>query len=257
MVLVPVTIACIVASSYLLWLRKKRPLHIVWDLDGTLICSIHPLDEGVRCSKIHDHHLEYIDITDDDFAHEPNVPNTRTFLRPGVRWLLQFVGWIAERQHVYTAAQGTYTDAVLKLIDPKKTIFNHIIHRDDIPHHDHTRGASRGKDLRHILLRINNENRTPPATEMENASKIMNNHRIILLDDRFYNFEPQPFYGIHVHPYGPGKLQLTNDITDHEWLRLAWIVFLVSFVWDVPFILQWFQSKELKALCVKEKRKND
>jgi len=31
------------ASAYVAYQRRQRPLHIAWDLDETLICSIHPL----------------------------------------------------------------------------------------------------------------------------------------------------------------------------------------------------------------------
>ena len=82
---------------------KYRPLHIVWDLDNTLLLSLTPLSKGVAATK----NLpaeRYFDITDDDFPFVEGQPNTRTTFRPGARAALAFLG-IFCTQHVFTAAQ--------------------------------------------------------------------------------------------------------------------------------------------------------
>ena len=203
---------------------KYDPLHIVWDLDHTIICSITPVEEAIKCTEgLGD--LDYIDHIDDDFDFEDGIPNTRTFFRPGSRTLIQFLGFFAFN-HVYTAAQGTYTKNIMDKLDPKRTLYHTITHRDIVPHHDYHHESETkfiGKDLTVV----------PGLLQTGRL-----HHRAILFDDRVYNFDPQPENGVHVKGY--------HDITgypfDWEVCRMAVILFLAHFSNDVRTVLPLFRS---------------
>jgi hypothetical protein len=84
---------------------KYRPLHVVWDLDNTLLLSLTPLSKGVVATQ-HLPAARYFDIIDDDFPFVAGRPNARTTFRPGARAGLAFLGLFCT-QHVFTAAQAS------------------------------------------------------------------------------------------------------------------------------------------------------
>merc|ERR1711988_427320 len=91
--------------------------------------------------------------------------------------------------HVYTAAQGSYTNNVMQRLDPDDELFRTVTHRDIVPHHNFhgtTTAGFVGKDLGVV----------PGLLEADRLPR-----RAILIDDRVYNFDPQPDNGVHVQGY--------------------------------------------------------
>jgi hypothetical protein len=114
----------------------------------------------------------FFDQTDDDFPYKEGVPNTRTFWRPGFRLALQFCR-LFSHQHVYATAQGSYTENVMKVLDPNRQLFKKVIHRDRFP-----KSVRKGKDMSFVTDRMD---------------------RVVLFDDRPKNFKPQEGNnGIHI-----------------------------------------------------------
>jgi hypothetical protein len=75
-------------GTHALLMAKLRPLHLVWDLDNTLLLSITPLAKGVAATQRLPA-ARWFDQIDDDFPHPDGQPNTRTTLRPGARAALR------------------------------------------------------------------------------------------------------------------------------------------------------------------------
>lgn len=171
-------------GSFAAYRKMTDPLDIFFDLDHTILCSISPLpisdngvDNGVGRT------LRWFDQIDDDFPFEGNSPNTRTFLRPLSTATIYFCSVIG-RVHVYTAAQKSYTDNILKVIDPRRTLFGKVLHRDDHP--DIVRN---GKDL---LFAGGGE---------------VGLRRSVLFDDKFSNFVPQQYRnGVLIRPFTPDRV---------------------------------------------------
>ena len=186
-------------TGYGLWRRSYDPLHVVWDLDGTLLCSVSPIPDTAP-------HGAAFDQIDDDFPFEPDTPNTRTFWRPGARAALAVVGCFAE-QHVFTAAQETYAANILAELDPDRTRFASVLHRDAVPE-----CVRDGKDLARVV-------------GAENL------RRVVLVDDRARNFAPQGYEnGIRTPPYDA----LTADaMTERlEMARIVGVSFLAFLAFD-------------------------
>jgi len=200
---------------------KMRPLHLVWDLDNTLLLSLTPLEKGVTATKMVSP-ARYFDQIDDDFPAADGTANTRTTFRPGAKAVLQFLGLFCT-QHVFTAAQGSYTQNILQRLDPDASIFASVTHRDLVPHHDHDKRASVGKDLS-VMLNV----AYLPA-------------RAILFDDRVANFTPQRDNGLHVRSY--------DDVNRIDWemARLCFIASLAFLSPDVRPVLQFFRSSQHHA----------
>jgi hypothetical protein len=59
---------------------------------------------------------------DDDFPFEGSEPNTRTTFRPFAKAALAYLGLFCT-QHVFTAAQQTYTQNIMERLDPHARIF--------------------------------------------------------------------------------------------------------------------------------------
>jgi len=115
----------------------------------------------------------YFDQIDDDFPYEGSAPNTRTFWRPGARAALAACGIFAT-QHVFTAAQDTYTANIMRELDG--SAFATVTTRDGVPS-----CVKRGKDLSLVVDRSD---------------------RSLLFDDRAKNFRPQRGRnGVLVKPY--------------------------------------------------------
>jgi hypothetical protein len=77
-----------VGGAHALLMAKLRPLHLVWDLDNTLLLSITPLDKGVAATETLPAE-RWFDQIDDDFPYTGSEPNTRTTFRPGARAALR------------------------------------------------------------------------------------------------------------------------------------------------------------------------
>ena len=75
-------------GTHALLMAKLRPLHLVWDLDNTLLLSITPLAKGVAATQRLPA-ARWFDQIDDDFPHPDGQPNTRTTFRPGARAALR------------------------------------------------------------------------------------------------------------------------------------------------------------------------
>ena len=117
-------------GSFAAYRRMTDPLDVFFDLDHTILCSVTPLP--ITDENGGGRNLQWFDQIDDDFPYEANSPNTRTYLRPLSTATIYFCSVIG-RVHVYTAAQKTYTDNILKVIDPHRTLFGQVLHRDSHP----------------------------------------------------------------------------------------------------------------------------
>jgi len=128
--------------------------------------------------------------------------------------------------HIYTAAQGTYTNNILNELDRERSVFQRVIHRDDFP-----QIVKEGKDL------------SVGTDDMKRA---------ILFDDKLSNFKPQNYEnGIGVAPFTADKVMRCNDGSWSAYLqevkemsRLVGIAFFSSFHFsgDVRKVVGWVQS---------------
>ena len=201
---------------------KTDPVHIFWDLDATLLCSITPIPTK---NNFNDKNiLSHFEQIDDDFPFEPNAPNTRTYFRPGCYWALQMCSSFGVL-HVYTAAQASYTDNILAELDPDRTLFAKVIHRDM-----HPEIVKKGKDLN-----IGTDDL----------------RRAILFDDRVSNFLPQRYAnGVAVMPFTADRVaKLCHGESWSAYLeevremtRLVGIAFLSHLSGDVRNVVGWVRS---------------
>lgn len=208
-------------TAYVTYKAMYDPPHLVWDLDNTLLCSVTPLSSS---AAIEEGLYDYFDQIDDDFPFEEDIPNTRTYWRPGARTMLQ-VFRVFCVQHVFTAAQATYTENILQQMD--RSLFHTVIHRDLIP-------QPKGKDLQHVV----NKYQHPLGQQLM--------HRCILFDDRISNFRPQKGEnGVHVVPF---QVEKNSGIwTEYRemarWMGIAVLALLAP---DVRLVLPYFQSPSQK-----------
>jgi len=177
------------------------PIHLVWDLDNTLLCSVTPVPHQTTNNNNNSFlRYDYFDHMDDDFPYANNLPNTRTYWRPGARTALQICSLFAI-QHIYTTAQGTYTENILNQM--QRHLFHTVIHRDIAP-----TSVRCGKDLSLILDELHKQ-------ETGNKSSSIGLHRILLFDDRLKNFAPQNGRnGVHVPPFEVALNKPENDNDD-------------------------------------------
>ena len=180
---------------------------IAQDLDHTIICSISPIpnfDDRINVSKQTTSKcpvspsnlvsllptppiLKHFDQIDDDFPYDVAslAPNTRTYFRPGAKMALKLCS-ILGIVHVYTAAQRTYTNNILRELDTDRSLFREVIHRDDFPEI-----VKSGKDLNIVTN---------------------NMQRAILFDDRVSNFIPQSYEnGVAVRAFTPDTVRKCYD----------------------------------------------
>ena len=268
--------------GYGMYKSYMDPLHLVWDLDNTILCSVTPIPHDDTLAQ--QWWLDSFDHIDDDFPFvNNNHPNTRTYWRPGARLALHVCRLFAI-QHVYTTAQGSYTTNILNQIDPNRTLFHTVIHRDMVPS-----SVQKGKDLQRILATVidnykrndtqQQQEQEPPATTTDNdksSSSLVSSsssssllHRILLLDDRVKNFTPQQGWnGLHVVPFqlltrtndnnndnnnnnnnNPTKTTLVFDGNEYlrqgrEVLRMVGIAIACLIATDVRWVLAQVRSKE-------------
>ncbi|KAL9184369.1 hypothetical protein ACHAXT_002455 [Thalassiosira profunda] len=188
-------------TGYAAYKSQTDPIHLFWDLDHTILCSISPIpandiggekNSGSTVSKCpvslnsmlpSPPPLDQFEQIDDDFDFDPQTlsPNTRTYFRPGAQAALRLCSLFATN-HVYTAAQESYTNNILTELDPDKSLFGpRVLHRDDYP-----QIVKEGKNLE-------------VATD--------NMQRAILFDDRERNFKPQRYEnGVAVLPFTPERV---------------------------------------------------
>ena len=116
-------------TCHALYKSKTDPVHIFWDLDHTILCSITPIehendDEQTtkqsisKCPVSPSNLLQYSPKLQqfdqiDDFP-DDGSPNTRTFIRPGAKIALRICNMLGVI-HVYTAAQESYTNNILNI----------------------------------------------------------------------------------------------------------------------------------------------
>jgi hypothetical protein len=207
------------------------PIHIFWDLDLTILCSVTPLPKNHDSDDVTKNNnassllkpptLDYFDQIDDDFPYNTQTlsPNTRTYIRPGAKFTL----WLCSKLgicHVYTAAQESYTMNILREIDPNREIFRgFVLHRSDYP-----QIVKEGKDLTVVMMGGNRwtkaKNSATPTdndevvtTTKENDDDDKQNddairlERAILFDDKVSNFLPQKYEnGVGVVPFTVQRL---------------------------------------------------
>ena len=224
---------------------KTDPVHLFWDLDHTILCSVTPLpttrtttattiddidnisekdkSDGRAYSSLLSSliptppTLHHFDQVDDDFPYNKSTlePNTRTYFRPGARTALYLCSKFAVC-HVYTAAQETYTTNILNELDPRKELFKgFVLHRCDYP-----KIVKEGKDLTVVMIDrsvdndggIGDTNDSDAATREDHNNNDNDEHAIrlersILFDDKISNFIPQRSEnGVSVVPFSLKRL---------------------------------------------------
>ena len=213
------------------------------DLDHTILCSVSPLPKEIIESQnnpkgstflpISPPPLEHFDQIDDDFPYNSKTlePNTRTYFRPGARLALHLCSYFGVL-HVYTAAQESYTNNIMKQLDPNGKLFDKVLHRDEFP-----AIVKDGKDLSIATDRLD---------------------RAILFDDKVSNFRPQQYQnGIGVLPYTPDRVEksMLDDDKDKwnayleevtEMARLVGIAFWSSIhlSGDARNVVSWVRWKK-------------
>ena len=204
------------------------------------MCSITPIPERIsaqqtptsKCpvsisnlaSYLKPPSLQHFHQIDDDFPYDEQTPNTKTYFRPGALLALKFCSLFG-KLHVYTAAQQTYTNNILKELDPDRTLFDQVIHRCDYPEI-----VKQGKDL---------------TVGTDNLK------RAILFDDRERNFKPQNYKnGIVVAPFNSDKVDKCHGgwgaylVEVKEMSRLVGIAFWSSihFSGDARNVVSWVRD---------------
>mmetsp|Transcript_5802 Transcript_5802/g.7125 ORF Transcript_5802/g.7125 Transcript_5802/m.7125 type:complete len:289 (+) Transcript_5802:3857-4723(+) len=235
------------------------PLHIVWDLDHTILCSVTPIDQHKKSTSTANNKqlLEFMDHIDDDFEFVEAVPNTRTYFRPGALSLIAFTRYLGAINHVYTAAQGSYTHNILLIADPDETLFRTVTHRGLVPHFDADKlggekASFKGKDLK-MVAKANQAYHLRSAKYSDHGDDDDDDflRRAILFDDRAYNFDPQPLNGVHVKPYTEEDMVSSLPLPfvyDLEVGRMALVLFACHFAGDVRAVLPWFRSHKHNSL---------
>jgi hypothetical protein len=193
---------------------KTDPIHLFWDLDHTILCSVTPCpmpttaaddnrnnghdvnnnygdnNSDFYSSIIKPPALDYFDQIDDDFPYNATTlaPNTRTYFRPGAKTALKICSKLGVC-HVYTAAQESYTMNILNALDPNRELFRgFVLHRSDYP-----KIVTEGKDLNVAIGKKN-------STAMDEI--VIRLERAILFDDKVSNFIPQRYEnGVGVVPF--------------------------------------------------------
>jgi hypothetical protein len=205
-------------SAYGVYKAKYDPPHIVWDLDDTLLHSVSPVELALSTEAYPSDPDRYFDHIDDDFPYEKGIANTRTYWRPGARQALQFCR-LFSHQHVFTTAQGSYTENVMRELDPNRTIFDKVVHRDMFPE-----SVTNGKDLSLITDKMD---------------------RAVLFDDKLQNFRPQNgTNGVLTQKYtnvGQNRLREMQEVA-----RMVGICLLVLLATDVRDVVKILRSKEHK-----------
>eukprot|EP00571_Detonula_confervacea_P003310 CAMPEP_0172324970 /NCGR_PEP_ID=MMETSP1058-20130122/52777_1 /TAXON_ID=83371 /ORGANISM="Detonula confervacea, Strain CCMP 353" /LENGTH=254 /DNA_ID=CAMNT_0013041399 /DNA_START=151 /DNA_END=912 /DNA_ORIENTATION=+ len=226
---------------------QTDPVHIFWDLDHTILCSITPIPTNFNDQNDRSNHntqtskcpvspsnllsslpsppsLRYFNQIDDDFPYDDQTlsPNVRTYFRPGALMALQLCSYFGVL-HIYTAAQESYTNNILHELDPDRRIFTKVLHRTEFP-----QIVKEGKDL------------NVGTDDMQRA---------ILFDDRLYNFKPQKYEnGIIVKPFTSDEVEKCYNGSWSAYLkevkemsRLVGIAFCssVHFSGDVRNVVSW------------------
>ncbi len=234
---------------------KTDPVHLFWDLDHTILCSVTPLPTTTTttASTIDDSDnnrqnndssdgrasasillssliptpptLHHFDQIDDDFPYNKSTlePNTRTYFRPGARTALYLCSKFAVC-HVYTAAQETYTTNILNELDPTKEFFKgFVLHRCDYP-----KIVKEGKDLTVVMVDRSGGGGDNNNIDDDTREDYMNNNedehairleRAILFDDKISNFIPQRYEnGVSVIPFSLKRLNncIGNNTSDND-----------------------------------------
>ena len=214
---------------------KTDPVHLFWDLDHTILCSVTPLPSTTTTIDGSDNNrqnngsshdkasssylptpptLHHFDQIDDDFPYNKSTlePNTRTYFRPGAQTALYLCSKFAVC-HVYTAAQESYTTNILNELDPTRELFKgFVLHRCDYP-----KIVKEGKDLTVVMMsRSGGVGDTNNTDDGDIREDYMNNNedehairleRAILFDDKISNFIPQRYEnGVSVIPFSLKRL---------------------------------------------------
>lgn len=215
------TVGITTLTGYTTYVANMDPLHIFFDLDHTLLCSVTPLPNNNAASSspsllLTPPTIDYFDQIDDDFPFNSHTqsPNTRTYFRPGAKFAL----WVCSKLgvcHVYTAAQESYTSNIMRELDPKHEIFKgYVLHRTDYP-----KIVKEGKDLTVVMTTGSNAanyNATTSSTtddtstkddDTNNKNEDIRLERAILFDDKVSNFKPQQYEnGVGVVPFTAQRL---------------------------------------------------
>ena len=229
------------AGCYATYKAKYDPPHLIWDLDNTLLCSVTPIPPSSthRGVAVSEGRFEFFDQIDDDFPFENGKENTRTYWRPGARMAPKvFEAFMV--QHVFTAAQATYTENILEQMEDDRSLFSTVIHRDSVP-------QPKGKDLQKT---INACRESYPNLGLD---------RCILFDDRARNFRPQNGEnGLHVRPFQVGKVAEQRVLREYaeiaRWMGIAILVLLAP---DARSVLPFFRSDDHRKRFSKTERKKE
>jgi hypothetical protein len=211
-------------AAYGVYKAKYDPPHIVWDLDETLLHSACPIEQALSTEAYPSDPDRYFDQIDDDFPYEKGVANTRTYWRPGAHQALQFCRLLSH-QHVFTTAQGSYTENIMRELDPNRTIFDEVVHRGMFPE-----SVKNGKELSLITDKID---------------------RAVLFDDKLKNFRPQNGTNGVLTPKYTNVGQ--NDSREmQEVARMVGISLLALLASNVRDVVKILRSKEHKERFEKQ-----
>lgn len=228
-----ISVGAFTAAVSLLLIAKQlgKRVNVVWDLDDTLIKSVHLEtfeDESKRNTiiKMSNNVCEHID---DDIMY------FRTYLRPYSRLILSSLRFFGVKQYVFTSATVGYMNNICKFLDPNNDIFE----SKRLSTSDFDKGflSKTGKNIR---LLFNNEK------EIEQDCMSCS----LLIDDKIKYHKPQPENGILCNVFNGSDDKSLSQLTiynDTELLRIFWIVFKCFFVKDIRSILIEYQPSKYKS----------
>lgn len=218
-------------TARFLYQKHFNPLHIIWDLDATILAS-HLL--GSKADDFDTNEFpDYFDQVDDDFPYENwDTPNTRTWFRPFAKTVLKILSFFT-KQHVFTSAQESYTNNILNHLNKcNLNVFDKVLHRDL-----YKKGYLRkhGKNICEIIG-YNDENGGDHDHDHDDGKENPLIKRTLLFDDQKRYLKPWPNNGILVKPYG----DVEEGKNDREMLRFFGIILLSHFVNDVTTVTKFF-----------------
>ena len=196
-----------------------NPLHIIWDLDYTILAS-HSLP---KCNDKYSIKIypDYFDQIDDDYPFQDNIPNTRTWFRQYAKLVINILSYMCY-QHIFTSAQETYTCNILKALKEQtgNEYFKIIKHRDLYP----PLFLRNGKSIFEIINGLtNNKNK-----------RLLLAKRTLLFDDQIRYLRLYPYNGILVKPY---KDVLTT-YQDYEMIKIFILIIICHMFSDVRLVVK-------------------
>lgn len=239
------------ASVLLLASRRiGKGINVIWDLDDTLIKSVHLTTYTDKKNMIVEMNKSHVfEHIDDDMMH------FRTYIRPYTRMTLFFFKWIGIKQYIFTSATVGYMNNISTFLDPNNNIFEKS--RFSTSDFQQRFLSRNGKNIKYLCNNYTTNDK--PIGHETKYITYLDMSRSILIDDKIKYHLPQPENGILCKTFdesedeGLKKLSIFND---KELLKIVGIVVKCCFSKDVRNVLDEYQTQEYKQKIDARRSKN-